>query len=127
MALKGHHADISGMTPGSMPSSSTHINQEGVLIKGMKIISQGTFRKKDLYQNFVEELKFPVRDFSLNLADIKAKLQLIKSGVKRSKKLFKIMVRSLFFNTQTLLKKRLKYCDRFNSNSPSWSIFLPNG
>ena len=35
---RGHHADIGGTTPGSMPPDSHHIEQEGVLIDNFKLI-----------------------------------------------------------------------------------------
>ena len=83
IASRGHHADIGGITPGSMPSSSSHIDQEGILISGKKIISKGTLLEEDIFQMFVKDSKFPVRDFSLNLADIKAKIAANQVGLKK--------------------------------------------
>ena len=83
IASRGHHADIGGITPGSMPSSSNHIDQEGILINGKKIISEGILLEKDIHQMFVKDSSFPVRDFSLNLADIKAKIAANQVGLKK--------------------------------------------
>src|SRR5258705_13473885 len=44
VASRGHHADIGGTTPGSMPPFSTSIAEEGVLIDNFKLIERGTLR-----------------------------------------------------------------------------------
>merc|ERR1712167_521001 len=43
---RGHHADVGGSTPASMPPMSSHINEEGILIDNFKIVSNGTFREE---------------------------------------------------------------------------------
>ncbi|HEX9686192.1 MAG TPA: hydantoinase/oxoprolinase family protein, partial [Burkholderiales bacterium] len=44
VASRGHHADIGGITPGSMPPDSTHLDEEGVLIDNFLLVSQGKLR-----------------------------------------------------------------------------------
>ena len=46
VASRGHHADIGGKTPGSMPPSSTSINDEGAVFKSFKLVKDGVFQEK---------------------------------------------------------------------------------
>ena len=43
VASRGHHADIGGITPGSMPPDSTHVDEEGVLLDNVQLVAQGRF------------------------------------------------------------------------------------
>lgn len=45
VAARGHHADVGGSTPGSMPSDSTHIDEEGARIPLLHLVSQGRFQE----------------------------------------------------------------------------------
>ena len=46
VAARGHHADIGGISPGSMPPGSRRIEEEGALITSFKLVENGIFRKK---------------------------------------------------------------------------------
>ena len=46
LANRGHHADIGGSTPGSMPPNSNHIQQEGAVFKSFLLVENGAFREK---------------------------------------------------------------------------------
>lgn len=46
VASRGHHADIGGITPGSMPPHSTSIYQEGAVFKSFKLVEGGQFKEK---------------------------------------------------------------------------------
>jgi 5-oxoprolinase (ATP-hydrolysing) len=83
VASRGHHADIGGITPGSMPSESHHIDEEGVLIQGVKIVSKDHFMEKKIHKLFLKDPKFPTREFGLNLADIKAKIAANHLGIQK--------------------------------------------
>ena len=48
VANRGHHADIGGLTPGSMPAFSAFLSEEGCSIHGMKIVSAGTFMEQEI-------------------------------------------------------------------------------
>ena len=48
VASRGHHADIGGKTPGSMPPSSTTIYEEGAVFKSFKLVKGGEFQEKGL-------------------------------------------------------------------------------
>lgn len=53
-ASRGHHADIGGILPGSMPPTSTSIHDEGANIESFKIVSEGVFDREGLLQVMVE-------------------------------------------------------------------------
>ena len=48
VAARGHHADIGGITPGSMPPDSTHVDEEGVLIDNVLLVPSGRFREAEM-------------------------------------------------------------------------------
>ena len=48
VAARGHHADIGGTTPGSMPPDSRHVDEEGVLLDNVQLVAQGTFLEDDI-------------------------------------------------------------------------------
>ena len=50
VANRGHHADIGGMSPGSAPANSIHVNEEGVLIDNFKLVSSGKFLESEIHQ-----------------------------------------------------------------------------
>jgi 5-oxoprolinase (ATP-hydrolysing) len=72
-AARGHHADIGGKTPGSMPPDSTTLAQEGVLIDGIRIVHEGGFAEGDIRKALGQE-PFPSRDPDRNIADLKAQI-----------------------------------------------------
>ncbi|TAG96065.1 MAG: 5-oxoprolinase [Oscillatoriales cyanobacterium] len=80
VASRGHHADIGGITPGSMPPNSISVTQEGVLLDNFQLVSDGKFQEQEL----VELLKtgiFPVRNSTQNIADLQAQIAANKRGV----------------------------------------------
>jgi len=87
VASRGHHSDIGGKTPGSMPPDSKNIEEEGVLSSGMKIVERGTFQEEDLME-WLKGGRYPARDPYQNIADLKAQ---IAANVKGSSELKKLM------------------------------------
>ncbi|MBN2526149.1 MAG: hydantoinase B/oxoprolinase family protein [Deltaproteobacteria bacterium] len=73
VASRGHHADIGGITPGSIPPGSTHIDEEGVLFDGIRIAQNGVFQEHDILARLTNATH-PARDPACNLADIKAQM-----------------------------------------------------
>lgn len=51
VASRGHHADIGGLTPGSMPPNSTSLLQEGAQFISFKVVEQGQFKEKGQFRN----------------------------------------------------------------------------
>ncbi|HXH03502.1 MAG TPA: hydantoinase B/oxoprolinase family protein [Candidatus Competibacteraceae bacterium] len=83
---RGHHADIGGITPGSMPADSTHVEQEGVLIDNFKLVDQGRFRERELIE-LLTSGSYPVRNVHQNLADLQAQIAANEKGVQELRKM----------------------------------------
>lgn len=73
VASRGHHADIGGITPGSMPGNSKILEEEGVIISPLKFVEKEKFLNH-LLEDVLTKNKYPVRNYQQNLHDIKAKL-----------------------------------------------------
>lgn len=80
VASRGHHADIGGITPGSMPPNSTNVEQEGVLLDNFKLVEQGRFREAEL-QQILTSGTYPVRNLTQNIADLQAQIAANKRGL----------------------------------------------
>jgi 5-oxoprolinase (ATP-hydrolysing) len=80
VASRAHHADIGGLTPGSMPPASRTIDEEGVLFDGVQIVEQGRFREAEV-RGLLERARYPARNPEQNVADLKAQLAANARGV----------------------------------------------
>jgi 5-oxoprolinase (ATP-hydrolysing) len=79
VASRGHHADIGGITPGSMPPNSTKVTEEGVLLDNFQLISEGKFQEAELLE-LLTSGNFPVRNPAQNIADLQAQIAANKRG-----------------------------------------------
>ena len=86
LASRGHHSDIGGITPGSMPSDSNHIEQEGILLDNFCLVKEGKLQEENL-QEILTKAKYPVRNYDQNLADLKAQIAANNKGAKELEKL----------------------------------------
>jgi len=73
VAARGHHADIGGIAPGSMPPDSRSIVQEGVLIDNELLVDEGHFREIEM-RSLLGSGEWPARNPDRNLSDLKAQL-----------------------------------------------------
>ena len=73
VAARGHHADVGGITPGSMPPSSRTVDEEGVLIDDFLLIDAGVLREAETRALFASG-DWPSRNVDQNLADLKAQV-----------------------------------------------------
>jgi 5-oxoprolinase (ATP-hydrolysing) len=80
VASRGHHADIGGITPGSMPPYSTSIEQEGILIDNFLLVDQGELRESALL-DLLTSGQYPVRNPDQNIADLQAQIAANERGV----------------------------------------------
>ncbi len=78
-AARGHHADIGGVTPGSMPPEATHIDEEGVLIDSLLILRDGKLLAGDI-TSVLTNHRFPARNLSERILDIKAQVAACERG-----------------------------------------------
>jgi 5-oxoprolinase (ATP-hydrolysing) len=73
VAARGHHADIGGIAPGSMPPDSRSIEDEGVLIDNALLVDEGQFREEDM-RVLLTSGEHPARSPDRNISDLKAQL-----------------------------------------------------
>lgn len=73
VAARGHHADVGGITPGSMPPTSKTVEDEGVLIDDFLLVDAGTLRDAETRALFSSG-RHPSRNFDQNMADLKAQI-----------------------------------------------------
>ncbi len=78
---RGHHADIGGTTPGSMPPFSTRIEEEGVQIDNVKLCQGGRFLEAEM-RALLQSGEHPSRNPEQNLADLKAQVAANEKGVR---------------------------------------------
>src|SRR5579871_1041709 len=79
-AARGHHADIGGISPGSMPPFSCHIQEEGVLFDGVRIIRGGQF-DEEAVRAILDSGDYPARNPEQNIADLKAQAAACARGI----------------------------------------------
>ncbi|WP_137920457.1 hydantoinase B/oxoprolinase family protein [Hydrogenophaga sp. 2FB] len=83
---RGHHADIGGKTPGSMPPFSTRIEEEGVQINNVKLLDRGVLREADMVA-LLQSGEFPSRNPQQNMADLRAQIAANEKGVQELRKM----------------------------------------
>jgi 5-oxoprolinase (ATP-hydrolysing) len=83
---RGHHADIGGITPGSMPPGSKLVDEEGVLIDNFLLVEQGRFREKETVA-LLTSGKYPVRNVQQNIADLQAQVAANEKGVQELRRM----------------------------------------
>ena len=86
VASRGHHADVGGISPGSMSPNATTIEQEGIYIDNFKLIDRGRFREKELYK-LLTGAKYPARNPLQNVNDIKAQIAANEMGLRELRKM----------------------------------------
>lgn len=80
VASRGHHAEIGGITPGSMPAFSQTIHEEGVLFDNWLLVRDGRLRE-DETRDLLTTARYPSRDPDTNLADLRAQIAANEKGV----------------------------------------------
>ena len=86
VASRGHHADIGGISPGSMSPNATNIEQEGVYLDNFKLVDRGRFREKEIYAALTGA-KYPARNPTQNINDLKAQIAANEKGVQELRKM----------------------------------------
>jgi 5-oxoprolinase (ATP-hydrolysing) len=80
VACRGHHADVGGITPGSMPPFSHRIEDEGLLLDNVPLIRHGAFDREGWRQRLLAG-RHPVRNPDQLLADLQAQVAANQLGV----------------------------------------------
>ena len=83
---RGHHADIGGITPGSMPPGSKVVEEEGVLIDNFLLVEEGRLREKETIA-LLTSGKYPVRNVQQNIADLQAQIAANEKGVQELRRM----------------------------------------
>jgi 5-oxoprolinase (ATP-hydrolysing) len=83
---RGHHADIGGTSPGSMPPFSTRIEEEGVQIVNVKLVDRGVLQEAQMLA-LLRSGKYPSRNPEQNMADLKAQIAANEKGVQELRKM----------------------------------------
>jgi 5-oxoprolinase (ATP-hydrolysing) len=79
VAARGHHADVGGIAPGSMPPDSRSIGEEGVLIDNFLLVDEGHFREPEM-RALLASGEWPARNPDRNISDLKAQLAACTRG-----------------------------------------------
>ncbi|MEO6794758.1 MAG: hydantoinase B/oxoprolinase family protein [Mycobacterium sp.] len=80
VASRGHHAEIGGTTPGSMPADSRTVNEEGVLFDNWLLVDGGQFREAAT-RSLLTGARFASRSPEANLADLRAQIAANQKGI----------------------------------------------
>ena len=88
VASRGHHADVGGITPGSMPPDSRTVEEEGVLIDNVKLVDQGRFLEAEM-RAILGSGKYPARNPDQNIADLAAQVAANEKGVQELRRMVK--------------------------------------
>jgi 5-oxoprolinase (ATP-hydrolysing) len=88
VAARGHHADIGGTTPGSMPPDSRTVLDEGVLIDNVLLVDEGRLREADV-RALLASGRHPARNPDQNLGDLKAQIAACVAGAQALQRIVK--------------------------------------
>ena len=80
IASRGHHAEIGGITPGSMPAFSRTVQEEGVLFDTWLLVDESGFREQETIR-LLADAPYPSRNIPTNLADLRAQIAASEKGV----------------------------------------------
>jgi 5-oxoprolinase (ATP-hydrolysing) len=83
---RGHHADIGGITPGSMPPDSRVVEEEGVLIDNFLMVEEGRLREAETIA-LLGSGKHPARNIGQNMADLRAMIAANEKGVQELRRM----------------------------------------
>jgi 5-oxoprolinase (ATP-hydrolysing) len=86
VASRGHHADVGGISPGSMSPNATNIEEEGVYLDNFKLVDRGRFREREI-NAALTGAKYPARNPTQNVNDLKAQIAANEKGVQELRKM----------------------------------------
>jgi 5-oxoprolinase (ATP-hydrolysing) len=83
---RGHHADIGGITPGSMPPFSRTVEEEGVLLDNVKLVEGGRMLEAEM-RELLKSARYPARNPDQNIADLRAQVAANEKGVQELRRM----------------------------------------
>jgi 5-oxoprolinase (ATP-hydrolysing) len=81
VANRGHHADIGGIAPGSMPPFSRSIDEEGIVLHNFKLVSEDRFHEDAIVAKLGEG-RYPARNITERLSDLRAQIAANNAGMR---------------------------------------------
>ncbi|MBW4330404.1 hydantoinase B/oxoprolinase family protein [Stakelama sp. CBK3Z-3] len=79
VAARGHHADVGGISPGSMPPNSVTIEEEGIIFDNVLLVDEGRFREAEV-RELLASGRWPARNIDQNIADLAAQVAACERG-----------------------------------------------
>ncbi len=83
---RGHHADVGGITPGSMPPDSRTVEEEGILLDNVTLVERGKFLEAEV-RDILSAGSYPARNVDQNIADLKAQIAANEMGVRELRRM----------------------------------------
>ena len=128
---RGHHADIGGTSPGSMPPFSTTIDEEGVQIQNFKLVDRGVLREAEM-TSLLSSGPYPSRNPAQNLADLKAQIAANEKGVQELRRMVdqfgldvvQAYMRHVQDNAEESVRRAI---ERLGTTQRSFTLPLDNG
>lgn len=81
VANRGHHVDVGGITPGSMPPFSRSLDEEGIVLRAVRLVHRGELARAEILTALARE-PYPARLPAVNLADLRAQIAANLEGAK---------------------------------------------
>ncbi|HEX7079908.1 MAG TPA: hydantoinase B/oxoprolinase family protein [Gammaproteobacteria bacterium] len=129
VASRAHHADIGGITPGSMPPMSRSIHEEGVVVDGMQIVAAGRFLEDEV-RELLAGGPYPARNPEQNVADLKAQLAANARGAAELRKIVARYGLDVVHAYMAHVKRNAEECVRAaieRLDDGAWSLELDSG
>ncbi len=129
VASRGHHADIGGLTPGSMPPQSVCLEEEGILLDNVLLVEQGEFQEA-VVRSRLATGPYPARNPDQNIADLQAQIAANETGKQELKKLVtryglatvKVYMQHIQDNAEACVRQAIK-----GLHGGEFSVELDNG
>jgi 5-oxoprolinase (ATP-hydrolysing) len=130
-ASRAHHAELGGITPGSMPPFSTNLAEEGVLIRNVRVLDAGTSQLDNL-RNLLLAGTHPTRAVDDNLADVTAQIAANHQGARDLRQLVDRytwpVVRAFMTHMQSAAQRKMRLAlSRFPDGRRVFTDHLDDG
>ena len=129
VANRAHHADVGGITPGSMPATSRSIEEEGVVLDNVRIVRDGRFDESAVRAAFADAA-WPARNPDRNVADLKAQIAANTKGIAELARMVERFGVGVVDAYMTYIKRNAETCVRdaiAALRDGRWSLELDSG